>query len=176
MEKKFILDVCCGPRLFWFNKHHPNTIYLDNRVRERGFVDNRRHREVKPDMVADFRNLPFPDKSFKLVIMDPPHLISNGEKIRMTKTYGYLDKNTWRNDIRQGIDESMRVLEDYGVLLFKWNEASISKKALLRAIGKKPLIGQKIGAKVETMWFTFMKIPEELELQKNLLNSMVIKD
>jgi hypothetical protein len=24
MKGKFILDACCGPKLFWFNKNHPN--------------------------------------------------------------------------------------------------------------------------------------------------------
>ncbi|GAG16600.1 unnamed protein product, partial [marine sediment metagenome] len=27
MDKK-ILDVCCGGRTFWFNKKHPDTVYV----------------------------------------------------------------------------------------------------------------------------------------------------
>jgi DNA segregation ATPase FtsK/SpoIIIE-like protein len=28
---KTILDVCCGSRMFWFNKKHPDALYLDIR-------------------------------------------------------------------------------------------------------------------------------------------------
>ena len=31
MEKK-ILDVCCSGRAFWFDKHHPNALYVDKRI------------------------------------------------------------------------------------------------------------------------------------------------
>ena len=34
-EDKFILDVCCGGKAFWFNKNHPNTIYQDIRTEEK---------------------------------------------------------------------------------------------------------------------------------------------
>ena len=27
-QEKMILDVCCGSKIFWFNKHHKNTIYM----------------------------------------------------------------------------------------------------------------------------------------------------
>jgi hypothetical protein len=35
MKDKFILDACCGCRMFWFNKKHPNAIFIDRRERER---------------------------------------------------------------------------------------------------------------------------------------------
>ncbi len=76
MTKKFILDVCCGLRAFWFNKKHPNTIYLDNRRRKKGFDDFRPNFSINPDRIIDFRKLPYKDKSFKLVVMDPPHIIA----------------------------------------------------------------------------------------------------
>ncbi len=66
MENKFILDACCGCRQFWFNKNHTNTLYIDNRTEEKGFQDARPNKEIKPDEIADFRNLPFSDKKFKL--------------------------------------------------------------------------------------------------------------
>ena len=28
---KKILDVCCGSRMFWFDKENPDTIFADNR-------------------------------------------------------------------------------------------------------------------------------------------------
>jgi hypothetical protein len=160
MKDKFILDACCGCRLFWFDKHQLNTIYVDKREREKGFVDNRPNRELHPDIVMDFRKLEFPDKYFKLVVFDPPHLFGKDEGCRMTKTYGNLNKETWKDDIKKGFDECWRVLEDYGVLIFKWCEFSVKRKDLLEVIGKEPLFGHPNGSKVPTHWFCFMKIPE----------------
>ncbi len=155
---KFILDMCCGLKAFWFNKKHPNTIFMDNRKREKGFDDFRPNFEISPDIIADFRNLPFPDKSFKLVVFDPPHIISKGENFRMVKYYGYLNKATWEQDIKGGVNEAMRVLEDYGILIFKWNESSIKRKKILEVIEIEPLFGHPNGSKIGTHWFCFMKM------------------
>jgi SAM-dependent methyltransferase len=159
-EKKFILDVCCGPKLFWFQKEQPNTIFMDNRERERGYNDYRPNREIQPDLIADFRELPFEDNSFKLVIMDPPHIFAKGETFRMVKDYGYLNKETWKEDIKKGFDECWRVLEDKGVLVFKWNEASVKRKEVLEVLEKTPLFGHPNLSKIPTHWFCFMKIPK----------------
>ena len=161
MEDKFILDVCCGGRCFWFDKQHPNTLYIDNRVREKGHSDDRFNHCIKPDRVMDFRNLEYKDKTFKMIIMDPPHLIGKPDGCRMTKKYGSWNKDTWRKELKQGFEEAWRVLEDYGVLIFKWNEASIKKKDVLEVLEKEPLIGHPVQSKIPTHWFVFMKIPEK---------------
>lgn len=148
-----ILDACCGSRMFWFNKEHPNTVFMDNRILETTLCDGRTLK-VNPDIVADFRDIPFPDNKFKLVIFDPPHLIQAGEKSWLRQKYGCLDKSTWKGDIKQGFDESMRVLEPYGVLIFKWNEQQIKLGELLKVLGVKPLIGDK---RAKTHWLVFMK-------------------
>ena len=155
---KYILDVCCGPRMMWFDKHHKNTIYLDQRIEHKGFLPDRLNREVVPDIVADFRCLPFKDNSFKLVVMDPPHIHSSGPMFRMTMTFGKLEKDTWGADIRKGVEECFRVLEPFGILIFKWNETQIKREAVLNAIGKQPLFGHPVLSKVPTHWFCFMKI------------------
>ena len=156
-KKKVILDAACGGRMFWFNKKHPNAIYIDNRKTTKGFGYNPGHR-VSPDLLMDFRDMKFPDKSFRLVVFDPPHLISNSDKTNMVKTYGKLNRETWREDIKAGFDECWRVLENYGVLIFKWNEFSIKKKEVLKLIEKEPLFGHKIQSKTKTHWFCFMKL------------------
>lgn len=158
INNKFILDACCGPRLFWFNKKHPNTIYIDIRKEKKGYNDYRPNREVNPDIIMDFRDLKFPDNSFKLIVMDPPHIISTSNNFRMAKDYGILNKETWKEDIKKGFDECWRVLENYGILIFKWNEASIKKKEVLEVIGRRPLFGHPIQSKIPTHWFCFMKI------------------
>ena len=57
---KKILDVCCGSKMFWFDKDRTDTVYMDNRVLEDVLCDGRKL-EIKPNIVADFRNIPFPD-------------------------------------------------------------------------------------------------------------------
>ena len=162
MEKnKFILDACCGGRLFWFQKKQPNTIYIDKRIRKAGHDSNRPNHKIIPDIQMDNRKMDFPDKKFKLVVFDPPHLIGKEDSCRMIKQYGCLNAETWQDDIKKGFDECWRVLEDYGVLIFKWNDASKKRKEVLEVLGKQPLFGHPNGSKIPTHWFCFMKIPKE---------------
>lgn len=151
MTKK-ILDVCCGSKMFWFDKDRTDTVYMDNRKLEDVLCDGRKL-IIKPDIVADFRNIPFPDKTFKLVVFDPPHLIKVGEKSWLAKKYGHLGSN-WKQDIKQGFKECFRVLESYGVLIFKWNEEQIKLNEILKLTDIKPLFGNK---RAKTHWWVFMK-------------------
>ena len=116
---KQILDACCGSRMFWFDKEHPATVFMDKRSFAQNLCDGRRF-EVKPDLIADFREIPFPDESFRLVVFDPPHLCSAGKTSWLGIKYGVLE-STWQDDLRRGFEECMRVLKDYGVLIFKWS-------------------------------------------------------
>lgn len=70
---KKILDVCCGSRMFWFDKHHKDTVYMDIRQLDDTLCDGRQL-SINPDVIGDFRNIPFEDNTFKLVIFDPPPL------------------------------------------------------------------------------------------------------
>lgn len=151
---KPILDVCCGSKMFWFDRNNKNTIFMDNRELKDILCDGR-GLEIKPDLVGDFRDIPFSDKSFKLVVFDPPHLLRIGETSWMAKKYGKLNPETWKEDIKQGFKECMRVLEDYGVLIFKWNEEQIKLKQILELIEYKPLFGNR---RSKTHWLVFMKI------------------
>ncbi len=160
MKDKFILDVCCGGKAFWFNKNHPNTIYQDIRTEPKGFIEARPNYNVSPDVIGDFRDLKFKDKSFKLVIFDPPHLLAAGEKSWLRQKYGILNKETWKEDLNQGFKECFRVLDDYGVLIFKWNETSIKVKEVLSCVDIEPLFGHPTAKSGKTKWFTFMKIPK----------------
>lgn len=156
MEKnKKILDVCCGSRMFWFNKKHPNALYTDIRELDTILCDDRRL-EIKPDLIADFRELPFEDNTFKMVVFDPPHLKNLSQGTWMAQKYGVLFP-TWETDIKQGFSECMRVLEPYGTLVFKWNEIQISTNKILEVIGKQPLFGHPSGKHGRTKWFVYMK-------------------
>ncbi len=163
MKDKFILDACCGGRHFWFNPKHPNALYVDNRVCEKGHYPARPNHDVKPDKVVDFRDMPFTDKRFKLVVFDPPHVTQAGESGWIAKKYGTLNKETWREDLKKGFNECWRVLEDYGVLIFKWNETSIKFAEVLKCFDVQPLFGHPTAKAGKTKWFCFMKIPGDIK-------------
>lgn len=156
-EKK-ILDACCGSRMFWFNKKHPDTLYVDNRTMPPTKQTNGATIAVRPDTVMDFRRLDLPDNQFSLVVFDPPHIIKRGGKRSwMKEKYGELDRTTWRGDLRQGFSELFRVLRTDGVLIFKWNETDIPLKEVLSLTLVPPLFGHRSGKAQKTHWITFMK-------------------
>ena len=150
--------------MFWFNKNNPSAVYMDIRKEEKGFISARPNFNINPDFVADFRKIPFRDNHFRLVVFDPPHLTSLGKNSWMAKKYGVLKKDKWRYDLKKGFDECWRVLEDYGILIFKWSterdSRSIKVKEILTLFEKEPLFGHPTGKNGNTMWMTFMKIPE----------------
>ena len=150
---KCILDACCGSKMFWFDKENENTIFIDNRELETRLCDGRLL-AIKPDEIVDFRNMPYEDGKFKLVVFDPPHLVQAGEKSWLRKKYGILP-GEWQEYLKQGFNECMRVLEDYGVLIFKWNEEQVKLSEILKAIDYVPLFGNK---RAKTHWLVFMKI------------------
>jgi len=150
-----ILDPCCGSRMFWFNKKNKEVIFGDNRELDTTLCDGRKL-EIKPDVLMDFRNIPYFDNFFDLVVFDPPHMNSLGKNSWMAKKYGVLGE-TWRDDLRKGFSECFRVLKENGVLIFKWNESDIKVKEVMELIDYKPLFGHKSGKMMKTHWITFMK-------------------
>lgn len=157
MDKK-ILDACCGGRAFWFDKSHPDTLFVDKRVMQPEIVStgrNARVRKCLPDKVMDFRKLDIEDDTFRLVVFDPPHLFL-GKTSYMIKMYGTLEK-TWQEDLRAGFSECFRVLKPEGILIFKWNESQILLKEILALTPYKPLFGHPSGKAQKTHWVTFMK-------------------
>lgn len=141
--------------MFWFDRNHPNVVFADIRSEEIKLCDGRSI-NVNPDIIADFRDLPFPDNSFKMVVFDPPHLNKLGQNTWMAQKYGVL-LPTWEEDIKQGFSEAMRVLEPFGTLIFKWNEAQITTSKILNVIGVEPLLGHPTGRHGRTIWLSFMK-------------------
>lgn len=150
---KTILDVCCGSRMFWFDKSNENTIYMDIREFEDTLCDGR-HLSVKPDVIGDFRNIPFEDETFNMVVFDPPHLIKAGNNSWLVKKYGKLSENTYKEDLKKGFSECMRVLKHNGTLVFKWNEEQVKLKEILSCTNYQPLFGNK---RAKTHWIVFYK-------------------
>lgn len=159
---KAVLDPCCGSRMMWFDKDHPDVLFGDIR-RETITVTDRSHGkaggtrvlQIQPDMLMDFTDLPFGDGSFKLVAFDPPHLVRAGPKSWLAAKYGKLTGD-WREDLRKGFSECFRVLEPHGVLVFKWNEEQVPVREVLALTPHRPLFGHPSGRKGLTHWFVFM--------------------
>lgn len=154
MEAK-ALDVCCASRMMWFDKNNQQVMFVDKRSESHTLCDGR-VLEVKPDVVADFTNLPFADESFHLVVFDPPHLERVGAKGWQFLKYGKLDDG-WQAELAAGFAECFRVLKPYGTLIFKWNETQIPVSKILALTPVKPLFGHRSGKASKTHWITFMK-------------------
>jgi len=163
---KNILDATCGGRSIWHpsNKEREDTLYIDKREEEPGFTGQEgRTYGVQPDEIQDFRDLPYEDNSFNLVVFDPPHIVKNNgmEKLTgyVTKSYGALHAETWHHDIRKGFEELWRVLKPGGTLVFKFANNDIDFKEVLDLAPVNPLFGTttKKNSKVENRWFVFYK-------------------
>lgn len=151
-----VLDACCGSRMFWFDKENPNVIFQDIRKESHILCDGRKM-NISPDVVADFTNMPYTDNSFKLVVFDPPHLEKVGQTSWLAKKYGQLPTD-WPRMLKDGFKECFRVLEPYGVLIFKWNEDQVKVSEVLKCTDVKPLFGHTTGRHGKTHWITFMKV------------------
>lgn len=156
-----ILDACCGSRMFWFDRQHPNALFVDNRAETHDLTDKSstggsRRLVIDPDLRADFTALPLPSNHFALVVFDPPHLIRNGRKGWLAKKYGILGAD-WRSDLRRGFAECFRVLRPEGVLIFKWNEHEVPLSHVLALTPEKPLFGNRGGKAAKSHWIVFMK-------------------
>jgi len=162
-QAKRVLDPCCGSRMFWFDRQHPDVVFGDCRHetltvtdRSHGNASGERTLRIEPDVLLDFRALPYPDSTFKLVCFDPPHLLHAGPKSWLAAKYGKLGAG-WRDDLRRGFAECFRVLANDGVLVFKWNETQVKVKEILALTDVAPLFGHPSGRKGLTHWMVFMK-------------------
>lgn len=160
---KRILDPCCGGRMMWFDRENVSVVFGDQRRevtvtvdRSHGKINGTRTLCIDPDVILDFRALPFDDASFRLVAFDPPHLVRAGKRSWMAAKYGKLGKD-WRDDLRAGFAECFRVLEDEGILIFKWNETQIKIREVLALTPHQPLFGNTSGKNAGTHWMVFMK-------------------
>lgn len=150
-----VLDPCCGSRMFWFDRSHPDVIYGDKRRESHTLCDGRAL-NIAPDVLIDFTDLPYADGAFNLVVFDPPHLHTAGPKSWLAAKYGKLSDD-WREDIRKGFAECFRVLDTDGVLIFKWNETQVKVREVLALTPHRPLFGHPNGRKGLTHWMAFMK-------------------
>ncbi len=159
-----VLDPASGGRMMYFDRKSPAVLFGDWRRetltvtdRSHGNASGTRTIHIHPDMLMDFRALPFPDKAFKLVVFDPPHLIRAGKRSWLAAKYGKLGNN-WRDDLRAGFAECWRVLDLEGSLVFKWAEVQVPLREVLALAPQPPLFGNASGRKKNgTHWLCFFK-------------------
>jgi len=158
-----VLDPTSGGRMMWFDRQNPDVVFGDQRREVLTVTDNSRGNasglrtiRIEPDALLDFRALPYPDGTFKLVAFDPPHLVRAGPRSWLAAKYGKLGQD-WRDDLRQGFVECFRVLHADGVLVFKWNETQVKLSEVLALTPHAPLFGNTSGKKAGTHWLVFMK-------------------
>lgn len=161
MSEQLVLDPASGSRMFYFDKADPRVLFGDIRNEEHVLCDGRAL-SISPDVEMDFRDLPFNDGAFRVVVFDPPHLVRVGENAWMGKKYGRLDPLNWRHDLTLGFAECFRVLADHGVLIFKWNETQIPVSQILALTPHAPLVGHRSGKTAKTHWVTFLKPAAEV--------------
>lgn len=161
---KPILDACCGGKMFWFDKSNPSVLFADIRRKNYTACDGRKIK-IQPDIEMDFRKMPFEDNRFHMVVFDPPHLRGAGKSGWMAQKYGSLGPE-WRDDIKSGFNECMRVLRLNGTLIFKWNEEKILVSELIKLLGVNPLFGHRTRQSSKTIWMAFMKLDSDMDSGK----------
>ena len=98
-----ILDATCGPKGMWYQKNHPYVTFMDKRDGKQYHMSksgNKTVYDVKPDVISEWKDAPFPDESFDMVVFDPPHIIRRETtKSSMITEYGSLAPDTWRKEL-----------------------------------------------------------------------------
>lgn len=149
---KRILDACCGARMFWFDKNNPDVVFMDRRKVSTMLCDGRQF-VVNPDVIGDFTDIPYADNWFNMVVFDPPHLIHAGKTSWLALKYGTIEGD-WKDMIRKGFKECLRVLKKDGVLIMKWSSDQISTKDVLQVLPMQPLFCHRRG---KSIFLVFMK-------------------
>ena len=147
----------------YFDKDNNDVVFGDIRNetisvtdRSHGNKTGKRVITISPDIEIDFRNIPYSDGEFNMVIFDPPHLVRAGPRSWLAVKYGKLGES-WRDDLRLGFVECFRVLADNGTLIFKWNETQIPVSEILNLVPVQPIFGHISGKRANTHWLVFMK-------------------
>ena len=90
MTKPFILDPCCGSKMFYYDKESDVVMFGDIRELHTKLCDGR-ELHIQPDKLMDATDMKgIEDNTFCCVIFDPPHLVQVGEKSWLAQKYGHL--------------------------------------------------------------------------------------
>jgi len=170
-----ILDATAGYRGIWYQKNHPFVTFMDVR---NGVIDNktegckfknRRRFKVFPDVISEWKNTPFPNDYFDMVIFDPPHLIvERGKKLPgLAIEYGCLFKDNYRQVLSEGIKKLFDVLKPEGIFILKWCENKEKIDEIIKLFPHPPLFGSNTKSKGNTAnyWIVFLKYRQDKTLE-----------
>ena len=168
-----VLDATAANRHLWDEKFYEMVLYMDIEPAL----------QIPPDLLGDNTQTGFPDKRFKIEFYDPPHswgatsgiyTLKNHEEskaywkkydrpayVRKTPGYYGLDKYKTKQDLLNHVGRAQkelhRILEDGGLLIFKWCEVEVPLREVLKLTPEKPLFGHKVGKLMRTHWIAFLK-------------------
>jgi SAM-dependent methyltransferase len=142
-------------------KDADRVVFVDRRNLPEGSDEHRPNWKVRPDIQADFRELPFSNNTFDLICFDPPHRVTDdGMELLsgpMERHYGALRAESWQSGLVDGFTELWRVLRDGGVLTLKWNDGDRSHEKVLDLLPETPLYGTNGTKGGSSRWWVFHK-------------------
>ena len=157
---KPILDATAGNRAYRKNKNPPHTVFMDKEI---GL-------SRPPDILGDWKNLPFRDNVFQHVEFDPPHSKFGLNSIHMNPLgHGQKGGGTWWGSLETGWygvfykaqKEFARVSDR---LCFKWNTTSHALDKVLKVFEEWVEVYRKNHTSTmkrggsETWWITMTSI------------------
>lgn len=172
-----ILDATCGNRGIWYQKNHPFVTFMD--VRNGNYdtrADNpnmsykgRRITRVKPDVVSEWKDAPFPNESFDMIVFDPPHILMDRNKQPpiLASRYGFLYKDNYKQVLKEGIKKLFNILKPEGIFILKWSETSAPVDDIIKLCPYSPLFGSNTKSKghTEHFWVLFIKHDLNIKLE-----------
>jgi 23S rRNA G2069 N7-methylase RlmK/C1962 C5-methylase RlmI len=120
-----ILDATAGTRSIWYQKDLPFVTFMDKRketIRSNHKKGNKRNIKIDPDIISEWKDAPFEDNYFDMIVFDPPHLIRKEEwsDSTMVKSYGKLFQHNYKHVLKEGVDKLFKILKPDGIFILKW--------------------------------------------------------
>jgi len=171
-----ILDATAGFKGIWYQKNHPFVTFMDIR---KGWINTKTknakfrdcgHFKINPDVVSEWKDAPFPDNYFDMIVFDPPHLVfknKNKKLSAMEKKYGYFYEDNWKQILKEGIKRLFQILKPEGIFVLKWCESSKKTDEVIKLIPYQPLFGSRTGQKHNNFWIVFLKYDVNNKLEVN---------
>ena len=170
-----ILEATASRRSIWYQKNHPFVTFMDIRsgsfdtkTKNMKFKSSRRFK-INPDVVSGWKDAPFPDNYFDMIIFDPPHIIRKKDK-KITSSlevcYGYFYEDNYKIIIKEGVNKLFQILRPEGVFILKWCEVDKKVDEILKLFPYKPLVGTQTGQNNQTHWILFLKYRVEKNLKE----------
>lgn len=157
-----ILDATCGSKSIWYQKNHPFVTFMDKRkesAKSKHRMGERRRYRIDPDIISEWKDAPFPDDYFDMIIFDPPHLIRKREwtDSSMCIRYGKLYQDNYKQVLKEGIKKLFDILKPEGTFVFKWCDTDRPVEEILKLFPYKPMFGTRTGQSNTNHWIVFLK-------------------